>query len=219
MALDTYANLKTAVGTWMNRSDLTGGTASDFITLFEARANRELPLRVNWTTSTPTGTVGLRTLALATSPAYVEALALFLTTYSPRHIELTKVANGTIEYQTSNGTPSAWTIAGTNIELNCPCDQAHTFLFRYRQAFNLSDSTTTNWLLANHPDAYLYGSLFEACLLTKNDSFGAVCKQRMDEAFAEARRLDGKNQSSILLHDRALSSRGGYYDGVNDASV
>lgn len=218
MAITTLAQLKTAVDTYLNRSDQAASLAADYITLAEARFNRELPLRVNWTSSTPTGSVGSRNLALATSPAYVEALALFLTTYSPKHIELIKLDSGTFSYTTANGIPKAWCIVGTNIELDKPCDQAHTFLFRYRQAFNLS-VTDPNWLLLNHPDVYLYGALFEACLLTKNEGFGAVCKQKMDEGMAEVRRLDARNNNAILLPDAALSSRGGRYIGSSDMSI
>jgi hypothetical protein len=41
MALDTYSNLKTTIANYLNRSDLTA-YLGDFITLTEARLNREL---------------------------------------------------------------------------------------------------------------------------------------------------------------------------------
>lgn len=45
MALDTYANLQTAIANWLNRTDLTTPITADFIPAFEARARRELR---NW---------------------------------------------------------------------------------------------------------------------------------------------------------------------------
>jgi hypothetical protein len=44
MAITTYAELKTAIASWLDRSDLTS-TIPDFITLFEAVANRRLRVR------------------------------------------------------------------------------------------------------------------------------------------------------------------------------
>ena len=41
MALDTYANLKTAIADFLNRDDLTS-SIDDFIDLAEAQMNREV---------------------------------------------------------------------------------------------------------------------------------------------------------------------------------
>ena len=44
MALGTYAQLKTSIADWLNRSDLTSAIA-DFITLAEAEFNRTVRVR------------------------------------------------------------------------------------------------------------------------------------------------------------------------------
>ena len=45
MALATYANLKTSIANWLNRSDLTTEIADDFIKLAEADFNSKLRVR------------------------------------------------------------------------------------------------------------------------------------------------------------------------------
>jgi hypothetical protein len=52
MALDTYSNLKTSIANYLNRSDLTS-YLGDFITLTEARLNRELRVREMVNTDNP----------------------------------------------------------------------------------------------------------------------------------------------------------------------
>ena len=45
MALSTYAELKTSIANWLNRSDLTDEIADDFIKLTEADFNAKLRIR------------------------------------------------------------------------------------------------------------------------------------------------------------------------------
>ena len=61
MALDTYSNLKTTIANYLNRSDLTSNLG-DFITLTEARLNRELRVREMINTDTSTTTVAGTTI-------------------------------------------------------------------------------------------------------------------------------------------------------------
>ena len=53
MAISTYAELKSAVATWINRSDLTI-QIPDFISLTEANMNRTLRTRRQITTASIT---------------------------------------------------------------------------------------------------------------------------------------------------------------------
>ena len=139
MAISTYAELKTAIATWLERSgdSAVTGNAADFVTLAESRLNRSLSLRAMETETTLTGTVSSRQLTLPSD--YVEPKSLFLTTFGTQDW-LRPFLAGTETLGTTNGTPTAWTINGTAIDLDRPCDQAHSFLFRYRQSFALSDA-------------------------------------------------------------------------------
>ena len=207
MAITTYDELKTAIERWAAREGDTqvSGNAADFVTLGESRLNRVLPLRVNHVNTTLTGTASSRALALPSD--FVEPIALFLTTFGVQ-TRLKPLVAGTFEYGTTNGIPSAWCINETNIDLDVPCDRAHTFSFRYRRSFTLSDSAPTNWLLTNHPDAYLAACLVEYFMFDMNEERAAVWQQRFNTAVEEIAEKDARGLAAATLSvDDAIGAR------------
>jgi hypothetical protein len=157
MAITTYAELQTFLATQLD-TDPGGSIIVDCITLGEARINGDLSqIPPAWSTSTPSGSVGSRALTLPTG--FLEPRSLFLTTNS-EHVLLRPFVAGTLELDTSNGMPSAWCIQGETINLDVPCDQAHTFLFHYRAKWGIAASST-NWLLTNAPDVYVAAAMIE----------------------------------------------------------
>src|SRR5690242_12397897 len=57
MSITDYSSLQTAVGSWLARDDLSA-TIPDFITLFEAEANRKLRVRQMMVTNVTTPSSG-----------------------------------------------------------------------------------------------------------------------------------------------------------------
>ena len=207
-----YTDLQAEILSWMARtgdSDLTS-KAPDFIAFAEARLNRELPLRVMETDTTLTGTTSSRELALPTD--FVEPIALHLTTYGDQRWLRPFIAGSgpLMSYHTTNGVPCAWTINGENIDLDTPCDQAHTFTFRYRQSFALA-TTDPNWLLTNQPDLYLAASLVEAYQFQKNAEAVSLWEQRYQESKRQVIKVNGRSKGiARLVVDRGLRSVGGF---------
>lgn len=195
MSLANYTELKSAIESWAAREgDATvTGRAADFVKLGESRLNRILPLRVMQVNTTLTGTTSSRTLALPSD--FVEPIALFLTTFGVQ-TELRPFVAGTAPLSLVNGTPSAWCIQETGIDLNCPCDQAHTFGFRYRKSFALSDASPTTWLLTNHPDVYLSACMVEYFLFAQKEDRAAVWQQRLN---SESEEIAWKDARSLAL--------------------
>lgn len=211
MALATYDDLKSALVTWLARDGDTAITsnAADFVSLAGARLNRDLPLRMMHTTTTLTGTTSSRSIALPSD--FIEPVALFLTTFGEQTM-LKPLVAGNFEYGTTSETPTAWCINGSNIDLDTPCDQAHTFSFRYRKSFTLSDSETTNWLLTNHPDCYLAACMVEACVFT-DDERASSWEQRLQSAMASIAQTDARSISvATLAVDPALGRRAPYFN-------
>ncbi len=214
MALDTYSELQTALGNWLARSDLSALYA-DFISLAEARINRNLPLRVYKADTALAGTVASRQIALPSD--FLEAYRLQLTT-GGSFTELKPATAATMAYSETSGTPAEWAINGAYIDLDRPCDQAHTFSFRYRQKLALSDDTPTNWLLTNHPDVYLWGALVEASAYTMDAEFATAANQRFAAAAEELSTIDSRSDARATLSvDPALMGAGSatYSDLVN----
>lgn len=210
MAISTYAELKTAVADWMARGDLSGYPA-DFITLAEAKLNRQLGAVE--TDTTLTGTVDNRRIDIS-SLSIQQPIALFLV--DTDEIEVTPKSDGTFPYLATSSRPRYWAIDGTNIDFDCPLDTAYSFRLRYRQKFALSDSATTNWLLTNHPDVYLAAALMWGGAFTKNFPYADAFSNVLTDGIPEVKNAIAQSKRGVLTVDpglAALSFRH-YYNGV-----
>ncbi|TPN03813.1 hypothetical protein FJ973_29665 [Mesorhizobium sp. B2-1-3] len=201
MALDNYDDLLASITDWMARSDLSG-EAGDFIALGEARLNRELtPVELD---TTLTGVVDSRVIDIA-ALSMAAPVALFLSDgIIPAEMELTQKADGTFPYQTISMRPRYWAIDGTNIDFNCPLDQAYSFRFRFQQRFKLSETAPTNWLLTNHPDVYLAASLVWGGLFIQASPYAAQFQAVLNSGIPEVRHYIAQQNRAIATVDPAL---------------
>lgn len=215
MALSTYSELKTAVLDWMVRADLSGNVA-DWVTLGEAKLNRELnPVE---TDNTLTGVADSREISTA-ALSVVEPIALYLIdTDTSDEAELTQKSD--FVRDSTSGEPSYWRFvqhaSAPKIIFDCPLDAAYTFRFVARIRFALSDSATTNWLLTNHPDLYLAACILEGSLFTDQYEKAAAFKMKFDDALASVRSIIADSKRAVLTVDNALMPQAvrGSYDGT-----
>ena len=161
MALSTYAELKTTIANWLNRSDLTSEISDDFIVLTEADLNAKLRIRqmhaqttitIDAETETvPTGFLQVRDFyILSNGPKFP------MTFISPAQMDAVKASSTT-------GVPSSYTILGSTFRFAPRPDSTYSGVLNYYKKFDpLTSSNTTNYILADHPAVYLYGSLFHA---------------------------------------------------------
>lgn len=200
MALATYDDLKSAVASWLNRDDLTT-QIPDFITLAESRLNRDLKLRVMEEEASLTLAANARSVALPTG--FVEPMGLWTLNGTERR-ELGFLSPLEMDVQTTAGETFYWTIIGANIEFLRPANAAQSLTFRFVRSFALSDAEPTNWLLTNHPDAYLFATLTEAApYLRDNDALG-IWDARATRAVNEINAKEAKSRSlSTLTPDLA----------------
>lgn len=182
MALTTYTELKAAVASRLHRSDLTTQIV-DYITIAEKRLNRLLNLTGGETEDASlVAVVSSRTLTLPS--LYGKPIALYLTTYLPR-IEIQYRLPTELQVLSYNGPASFWTIDGANLKTDAPADQAYTYTFRYSADYDIA-STSTNTLLTNYPELYLYGALIEAGMDVKDDAMVSSSNGRFTQALQEA---------------------------------
>lgn len=162
MSLSTYTDLQAAIGTWLHRDDISA-LIPDFIRLFEARANRALRTRsmlaslastplVSGAISLPTGFLAFKELRYDGDNSY---------TLEPRPLEW-------IRNQPTDPSQPLY-FAVTADQVIC-WPQAGNVIGTYYQTIPPLSSNSTNWLLTNHPDLYLFGSLVESILYTQDDS-------------------------------------------------
>lgn len=166
MALDTNTALVASIQNWADRTD-TGFTNAipDFIALFEATANTELPLRTRFNTKTVTITLMSGSQLITLPSDFLEAKTFLNTTPVPQKI--VPIFNATSLYtQVSNpsatGDPEGVTITGNYAEFAPIADQTYAVKTYYYAKIPALATYETNWLLANFPNVYLFGSLLAA---------------------------------------------------------
>jgi hypothetical protein len=195
MALATYSDLKAAVASWLNRTDLTT-QIPDFITLAESRLNRLLKLRLTEVEASLSLAQGARSVALPS--AFIEPIALWDSDVNGRR-ELRFLGPTQLEVSTIAQVIEYWAITGANIEFECPSDKARTLILRYVQGFGLTDASPTNWLLTNHPDVYLFAALVEAAPFLRDAEALGIYDARLQVAIKEVNEKEGRSRSLTTL--------------------
>ncbi len=186
--ITTYAELVTALdGTsgYLHRTDLTA-KIPDFIKLAESKINRKLRLLLGETESTLTATIGSRLMAVPTR--FGSPIELWDTTNEPR-TEMLFMQPDLLPVTTTNGASEYYTVDGAFIATENPADVAYTYTLRYQTKFNL-ETTSTNTILDNYPDIYVYGALLASIPFTRDyknfDVWSALYNNAIDEAMTDS---------------------------------
>lgn len=190
MGLANYGQLKTAVADLLNRSDLTSAIA-DFITMLEARVNREIRFRNRrMETSTTLAYSGTDEATLPTD--YLEARTLIWQSDPRKRLEYMTPTQFEAAYPTDTlGTPANYTIFGSTIQVGPFPNSTVGATLRYLQKLTgLSADSDTNWLLTNHPDVYLYGSALASAPHLGEDNRIQMWLGLFDRAAGEIKRED-----------------------------
>ena len=178
MALSTYSGLVTALESWLNRTDLSA-LIPDYISLFEARMNRLV--RVPQMEASSTSTATSSTVALPEdflSLREVRVGGKLIEGMNPQFLrELYRDHTG--------GTTYGYAVVGASLLLQPAPTSAVVAITYYQKIPCLTASNTSNWLLASHPDIYLYGVLCEAKAHIMDEEQSTKWKAAWDEAMSE----------------------------------
>jgi hypothetical protein len=182
VALTTYTELKAAVADWLNRSDLTT-QIPDFITLCESEMKRRVRRTTTKTTLTvnaesvaiPSGCAELRSISLASGSPYQDVPLRLCT---PEMLYERKARSGAV-----TGRPTDVAVIGGYFVFAPAPDQSYTATLIYFAALTpLSSSVASNTVLAEAPDAYLYGTLLQAEPFLEHDDRALVWRSKFDQA-------------------------------------
>ena len=195
MALTTYAELKTSIGDWLNRSDLTS-VIPDFISLAEAQVERTLRtrqmiVRANASFDAQYGAV---------PSDFLETKSLKLTSTNPQtpldFLSIDALDRKAAEY-TASGKPRFFGVVGGQFRIVPTPDANYTTeLTYYAKLSKLSTSNTSNWLLASSPDIYLYGSLLQAAPYLQDDARIQTWATLYERALNDLQTADDRGASS-----------------------
>jgi hypothetical protein len=205
----TYAELKTAIANYLNRSDLTSDIDT-FIDNVEAELNRRL--RTKDMIKRATATADSQYLTVPTD--WIEAINVEITSndFSPlfqQSIESLDV------YRKSNnnstGQPVYYAMVDDSIELAPTPDAEYTLqLTYYAKISALSDSNTSNFVSVSHPDVYLYGALKHASIFLMEDERIPMFTQQFEKALEEMRLEQEKaafGKGSLMMRRRTYGKK------------
>jgi hypothetical protein len=195
MALTTYTELKTSIGDWLNRSDLTTAIP-DFISLAEAQIERTLRtrqmiVRANASFDAQYGAV---------PSDFLETKSLKLTSTNPQtplsFLSIDALDNEAANY-TASGKPKFFGVVGGQFRIVPTPDANYTTeLTYYAKLTKLSSSVASNWLLASSPDIYLYGSLLQAAPYLQDDARIQTWATLYERALNDLQTADDRGASS-----------------------
>lgn len=195
MAITTYAELQTAVSSWLDRSDLAS-KLPDFITLAENGLDRTLRARQLIVRATADLNEPYENLPTD----FAQEIRLYISNVTPT-VELKYMSPNALiqEYRnTEGGTPRAYSILGSQLQFAPVPDVSGGLVmeltyYKKVSSIGLSVTNTTNVILDSHPDVYLYSVLSEAASFLMDDkatqrfvSLREAAVQRANEAAEDA---------------------------------
>ena len=209
MAINTYATLQTAVANWLDRSDLTD-RIPEFIALAEARMNRTLRLaimlNVDQTTLGGATTLVAGTRDYSLPSGYLQMLDFHLRTDPITPLSYITPENMNRMWAGSQlGIPEAYTIFSDNasgtpikkVKLGPSPAGAYTYsMMFYKKIDALATDNTTEQMLTNNPDVYLYGALLEAEPFLMNDQRVQLWATAFQESLSALQEQDNKDRHS-----------------------
>lgn len=198
MAISTYNELVSALSEWLVRSDLPA-VIPTFIANAEATFRRDPRIRQLVISTLP---INAASVGLPGDFKRMESVSL--NGPSPYYWELDIVSPGSLSKwigpSGTNRPPRvAAIVESSNTLYVAPVpNQAYDCRLAYwRTIPSLGDTTPSNWLLAEHPDIYLYGALIESAPYLKDDErvplWRAEYERRIQEldAYADQSQFSG----------------------------
>lgn len=194
--ITNYANLQTTIADFLNRDDLTS-VIPTFIQLAEAQMNRDLR---HWRMEVRASGQQSSGDAYMQIPAdWVETIRFHITDGGTKPLDL--ISRKALEdkragNENMSGTPRYYTHADSQFELYpTPNEDTNTELLYFAKIPSLSDGNTSNWLLEDAPDVYLYGALIHSSPYLAEDERVGVWAQMYSAAVSQ---LNDKSEKSRM---------------------
>lgn len=201
--ISDYTDLQAAIIDLLNRPDLTNQPQA-WIQLAEAQFNRTI--RSRWMLSrSQTFTIGTEYVSL---PADYVGLKSFIVTSttpaqplfyrSPEALDMLAA-----ERWSWSDTPIDFTVLGSEFRFSPVPGGAYTAQLTYYQRIPALAQNATNWLLTNHPDAYLYGSALQALPYLSDDARAEGWSAIYGQIISDINLNDGKESQGQSLRPYA----------------
>jgi hypothetical protein len=195
MALTNYSELKSTIADFLNRDDLAS-VIPTFIAMAEAQINRDLR---HWKMEQrATGDLTNEYSLLPND--WLETIQVHVTGNGTYPVELASrdsIADRRSANNDSSGRPRYYSHADSSIELFPTPDVSYTIeLLYYQKVPSLSDSETTNWLLTEAPDLYLYAALIHSSPYLQEDARASTWAQLYGAAVQKLNQVSEESRMS-----------------------
>jgi hypothetical protein len=223
--ITTYATLATGVQTYMKRSDIgvASGNLDYLCSEVEEEVNAQLRVRRMLTSVTPT----VSSAGVVTLPSDFRGWKRFAvrdgTSEWDLELKAAEETTNVSELYTATGVPKALITNGTTSQIWPYTDATYTFAGLYfAMVPQLTSSATTNWLITNYPNVYLYGCLAASRGLVSDDTpVGASRFELWAKLFNRAiQRIKTDNSHEIDSRDYAtLTSDTSLFTGSRVSNI
>lgn len=194
--ITSYATLQTAIGDYLNRSDLTT-SLPNFTQACEMKLYRDLRIRAMETALNVTISGGVA--AVPTDPIFLDLKFAYVNTVPVKSLDRVPPDDVYARYPIRQGVselPTVIAVEGSNFIFGpYPGDYNIKGIY-YTRLTPLSASNTTNWFTTNATDALLYGSLLEAAPFLANDPRVALWQIAFDRAVESIKKEETRARSS-----------------------
>lgn len=205
MALSNRTELLAAIADWLNRTDLTA-VIPDFITLAEAEMKRRLRRATESTTiyisagnmTGPSDMAEPIHLRLDSGYPYLDGSMSLCT---PEMLTDVRQRTGYV-----TGRPTHYAYFDGQLQFGPSPDQSYNAILLYAQQLSpLTASNTTNAVLTEAPDLYLFGSLLQAAPYMEHDERIAVWHQKFNDAINQMNEMRDRESYGAGLKESRLS--------------
>ncbi len=165
MAITTYDELKASIANWLNRDDLTA-VIPDFIALAEAQIARDVRHWRQEKRVTTSVNEQYENLPID----WLEMIQIQFTAGGRLQVISAAELQDRKEVSLTPHKPKYYRLTSDQIEFYPTPDSSYEAAMQYyARVPALTDVDTTNWILTDYPDIYLYGSLVHAAPYLNDD--------------------------------------------------
>lgn len=161
-----YDSLKTEVSSLIDRGSLYDSDIPLWVQLGESRIRTDVRVR-NMETKTD---LTLDSEFVTLPSDFIEMRSVQLSVDTPYAMYPMDVVHAAERDHWSTGKPKFYAIHGDQFQSIPTPDSSYTAEIIYVAAFDALDTTSTNWLLTNYPDVYLFATLIAAEPWIGNDA-------------------------------------------------
>src|SRR5580765_1017949 len=190
MSIINYGQLKSKLSRYLFNQRFLADY-DDYTTMFQADANsrlRVLPMKTSVLLTTTLGDVALPSdylLWRTVLPKFANTVPV-RPMFAPPFDEIDYVHPAYLP-PVGRGFTRLFTIEGSTFKVRPVDDRADAYEFHYYQKIPtlVGSDTSSNWLLSEYPNAYLFGLMTEAAGQGRNAEMAQLYKARRDEVFQE----------------------------------